>query len=49
MYSTLSVPFRIGFDIKPDPVSELINLIIDFVFIVDILVSFRAAYFDEVS
>ncbi len=48
IYSTLTVPFRIGFDIETNPCSDFIDLLIDFCFIVDIVISFRTAYFDEV-
>ncbi len=48
LYSTLTVPFQIGFEIQPDTALDFINLGIDFCFIGDILVSFRTAFFDEV-
>lgn len=49
VYSTLSVPFRIGFDQPVGLFGTVIDTIVDIAFAMDIVISFRTAFTDEVS
>ncbi len=48
VYSTLIVPFRIGFGETPGWFGTLVDTIVDIGFALDIALSFRTACFDEV-
>jgi len=47
LYSVVSVPFRIGFRVEDSPASVISDIAIDSIFGVDILATFRTAYFDD--
>ena len=49
LYSVIIVPYRIGFDDTPRPWSLLdwSDIIIDFLFFLDIILTFRTAYVDN--
>lgn len=49
VYSTLSVPFRIGFDQTVGVLGSIIDYVVDIAFLIDIIISFRTAFADEVS
>lgn len=49
IYSTLSVPFRIGFDQAVGLLGTITDYFVDIVFLFDIIFSFRTAFIDEVS
>lgn len=48
VYSTLVVPFRIGFEEKPGWFGTLVDTVVDIGFALDIVLSFRTAFLDEV-
>lgn len=48
LYSTLSVPFRIGFEETASLFWAVVDAIVDVTFTLDIIVSFRTAFVDEV-
>ncbi|OQR89768.1 Voltage-gated Ion Channel (VIC) Superfamily [Achlya hypogyna] len=45
VYSTIMVPYRIGFNSDPTGQGLVVDLVVDALFFVDILVSFRMAYY----
>ena len=49
IYTVIAVPFRLSFGIMPDPASFIFwfDAMVDLVFIVDIILNFRTAYFNE--
>jgi hypothetical protein len=49
LYSVIIVPYRIGFDDVPRAWSllDLSDILIDFLFLVDIVLTFRTAYVDN--
>ena len=47
-YSTVSVPFRIGFEETAGVFGTVVDIVVDVVFALDIVTSFRTAYVDEV-
>lgn len=49
VYSTLSVPFRIGFDQTAGLFGTIVDTVVDVAFTLDIVASFRTAFVDEVS
>ena len=48
VYSTLIVPFRIGFDQTASELGAVVDVLVDVVFAIDIVASFRTAFVDEV-
>ena len=48
VYSTLIVPFRIGFEETAGILGTVVDIVVDVVFAIDIVISFRTAYVDEV-
>lgn len=48
VYSTLSVPFRIGFEETAGLFGTLVDTVVDIGFTLDIALSFRTAFVDEV-
>lgn len=49
VYSTLIVPFRIGFDRTASALETAMDAVVDIVFAADIAASFRTAFVDEVG
>lgn len=49
VYSTLSVPFRIGFEEEAGVFGTIVDTVVDVGFTLDIVLSFRTAFIDEVS
>lgn len=49
VYSTLSVPFRIGFEEAAGLFGTLVDAVVDVGFVLDIVLSFRTAFVDEVT
>lgn len=49
VYSTLSVPFRIGFERTAGVIEGIIDAVVDVAFLMDIVASFRTAFVDEVG
>jgi len=47
LYSVMVIPFRFGFGIQDDGFSEAIDCTVDFLFFVDICLSFRTGYLDS--
>lgn len=48
VYSTLSVPFRIGFEETAGVFGTVVDTVVDIAFTLDIVLSFRTAFVDEV-
>ncbi|CAN0166595.1 unnamed protein product, partial [Hapterophycus canaliculatus] len=48
LYSTISVPFRIGFEETASLFWTVVDAIVDVAFTLDIILSFRTAFVDEV-
>lgn len=48
VYSTLSVPFRIGFEHAAGTAESVVDGMVDVAFMLDIVASFRTAFVDEV-
>jgi hypothetical protein len=44
MYSTIMVPYRIGFDSDPEAEALYLDVFVDCLFFLDILLTFRTAY-----
>lgn len=49
VYSTLSVPFRIGFEETAGLFGTVVDTMVDIGFMLDIVLSFRTAFVDEVT
>ncbi|CAM9556910.1 unnamed protein product, partial [Choristocarpus tenellus] len=47
VYSTLTVPFRIGFDQEAGLFGTIIDIVVDVAFFLDIVTNFRTAIIDE--
>lgn len=47
IYSVVMVPFRIGFDVEPAPVSFWFDRLVDVFFAADLCINFRTAYRDS--
>lgn len=47
VYSIIVVPFRLGYDVDATGGWYVLEMIIDGFFLVDILLNFRTAYFDD--
>lgn len=48
VYSTVSVPFRIGFEAGAGVLGTIVDTVVDVGFMLDIILSFRTAFVDEV-
>lgn len=48
-YSTLTVPFRIGFEETAGVFGTVVDVVVDIGFVLDIVLSFRTAFLDEVT
>lgn len=46
IYSVLTIPFRICFNVEPSPASIAFDLLVDVLFTADLIISFRTAFVD---
>ncbi|CAJ1380899.1 unnamed protein product [Effrenium voratum] len=46
IYSVLIIPWRISFDIDPDPLATVFEILVDIIFAIDVVLCFRSAFAD---
>ncbi|GMH86647.1 hypothetical protein TrVE_jg10696 [Triparma verrucosa] len=46
VFSVITIPYRLGFDVPPTPQSEVQDVFVDTIFWLDIFITFRCAYED---
>lgn len=46
IYSVLIIPWRISFDIEPDVIATVVDVLVDIIFFLDLVMCFRTAFVD---